>query len=145
MAVGVVACRATVYRRDRWVEVEEFMDPALELGGKLVDDYLAEQEADPEMAAALARARTRVGSKVAQQNSGGLVALRLSAGLSQQQLAERLGAHQPSIARWERKPEQMTYSTIVLMAKALGVPEQAIFDAQRGERTVEPQSVSDHA
>ncbi|WP_439518488.1 helix-turn-helix domain-containing protein [Hydrogenophaga sp.] len=116
--------------------MDEFMDTALEAGGQLVEDYLAEQEADPEMAAALARARAKISSKVAQQSAGGLAALRLNAGLSQQQLAERIGAHQPSVARWERKPEQMTYSTIVLIAGALGVPEQAIFDAQRSRTVV---------
>ena len=57
--------------------------------------------------------------------------LRLNKGLSQLQLAQRLNTHQPAIARWERNPEQMTYSTICQIASALGVTEQEIFDATR--------------
>lgn len=131
VAIGVVECRASVLRHDEWVAIEELDDPALADGGMLLDDYLVEQQGDPEMAEALRRARVRIASQSAQHGASGLALLRLKAGLSQKQLAERLGTHQPNIARWERRPEQMTYSSITQLAEALGVNEQAIFDAQR--------------
>jgi transcriptional regulator with XRE-family HTH domain len=42
-------------------------------------------------------------------------------GLSQQQLAERLGIKQSSVARWERDPSTMLVATMRRMAEVLGV------------------------
>ena len=130
VAVGKVTFRGTILRDDRWVPLEEFgADPVLARGGVLVEDYMATQEAKPDMAAALVRARIRAGNAAVGQSGGGLSGLRLRAGLSQSQIAQRMKTHQPSIARWEKDPEQMTLPTIRQMAAALGVPEQALFDA----------------
>lgn len=124
--------RATVYSQQHWVAITELgEDRAIANGGMFAQEYVAAQEANPVMAAALARVRAKVGEAAVKAKGGGLAALRLRAGLSQQQLAEKMKTHQPSVARWERTPGQMNFATIQQMAEALGVAEQAIFDAQR--------------
>lgn len=102
--------------------------PALQAGQLAAADYLAQVEADPRRAAALARARVRAG-RVNAAATQTLSQLRLSAGLSQAQLAERLGTQQPNIARWERDPRNMNVETIHRFAAALGVPPDAVFKA----------------
>lgn len=59
----------------------------------------------------------------------GLLALRMQAGLSQTELAQRMGTHQPSIARWERAPMSMSAQNMNAMAIALGVPAVDVFTA----------------
>lgn len=130
--VGRVEMRATIYQHQHWVDLRSFdADPVVAQGGQYADVYVAQQESDPAMAEAMQRMRRRIGAVAVSQPGSGLAALRMRAGLSQRQLAERLGNHQPAIARWERNPEQMSFKSIQDMAAALGVPEQAIFDAQR--------------
>jgi len=146
--VGHLTIRATVYKNDCWQDLAGVVqkDPALSRGGVLAHDYMKAQEANPAMAAALQRIRARVGASAAGLPGAGLAALRLKAGLSQAQLAQRLQTQQPSVARWERNPEQMTLPTIRQMAAALGVKEQAIFDVLANfvqeQRT--PQSLEVH-
>lgn len=131
---GTVQMRACVVDSERWVDLLSLeSDAVIAKGGQHLKSLIAEQEADPAMAAALARARRRAGQRASAADAiCGIAALRLSAGLSQRQLAERLSTQQPAVARWERDPEQMTLPTIRQLAAALGVPEQAIFDAVRG-------------
>lgn len=105
--------------------------PPLRTGELSASDYLAKIEADPRKSAALARARARVGQRVADNEVISLTKLRLSARLSQAQLAARLGTQQPNIARWEREPKNMTVETVFRFAEALGVEPTAVLEATR--------------
>ena len=105
--------------------IEDSDDPALARGGVDVGAYLAQQERDPEMAAAMAAMRRRVAPTRHQPT---LATLRQHAGLSQSQLAATMGTQQPNIARWERDPAQMTARTIQRLAAVLRVTEQEIHD-----------------
>lgn len=91
---------------------------------------------DPRKAAALARARARIGEyleDVAPLELS-LVALRLRAGLSQTQLAERMGKQQSNVSRMEKDPGDMQLSTMKKLAEALGVQLSEIVDAlERGQ------------
>jgi len=94
-------------------------------------EYLARVEADPRKSAALARARGRAGQRVSENEAISLTKLRLSAKLSQAQLALKLGTQQPNIARWERDPKNMTVETVFRFAEALGVEPTAVLEATR--------------
>jgi transcriptional regulator with XRE-family HTH domain len=48
--------------------------------------------------------------------------LRERAGLTQQQLADRLGVDQASVSRWEREKGEPGVSQVALLASVLGVP-----------------------
>ncbi|MBM3965750.1 MAG: helix-turn-helix transcriptional regulator [Planctomycetes bacterium] len=77
--------------------LQEFLDVATRLQRKPNDDI-----GNPEL-----------GARVAQ--------LRKAAGLSQLQLAEKLGVTQPLISRYEKGDRRMYDDLIVVLAKALGV------------------------
>ena len=63
-----------------------------------------------------------------------LHALREQAGLSQQQLAERLGLPQTSYAYWERHPVALRPDQIVALANALGVSLDQLFGDDAAKR-----------
>lgn len=79
----------------------------------------------------MAKVRRKVGAAQATEAGCGLAALRLSAGLSQKTLAERMGKQQPAIARWERNPSQMQIETAFAYCEALGITLQEFQDAIR--------------
>lgn len=105
--------------------------PPLRSGELNASEYLARVEADPRKSAALARARGRAGQRVSENEAISLTKLRLSAKLSQAQLALKLGTQQPNIARWERDPKNMTVETVFRFAEALGVEPTAVLEATR--------------
>lgn len=122
--------RATLYQGNQWAPLESLMDdPALLNGGMTADDFLAHLLADPEMADAVRHVRQEVGTVQAQHHGCGLAALRLQAGLSQKEQAQRMGKLQPAIARWERDPEQMTVRNVHQYCESLGITEQMFHDA----------------
>lgn len=124
--VGQLTVRATLFQQSKWVDLE-IGDPVLECGGELVADYIAQQEMNPAMAQAMERMRRKIGTAISNRPRSGLAALRFKAGLSQQQLADRMETQQPNIARWERHPEQMTVLTIRKLAHALEIDAQELF------------------
>ena len=78
---------------------------------------------NPLRAAAIAKGRQRL-AKVADHLNPGfrpLSALRLAAGLSQSELAEKMSMKQPNIARFEKKPGDPSLSTLQKLATVLGV------------------------
>lgn len=105
--------------------------PALRPGELSAADYLAAVEADPRKSAALARARARAGQSVSEIGGTNLAKLRLSAKMSQAQLAAKLGTQQPNVARWERDPKNMTAETVFRFAEALGVNATEVLEATR--------------
>lgn len=142
VATGEVTFRTTVVRNDLLLVVEDSQaDPVVACGGVEVDQFLAEQERDPEMAAAMAAMRKRIAAERSKHAPLTLAVLRQRAGLSQAQLAAAMETSQPNIARWEKDPEQMTAKSIKRMATALHVKEQDIHDAMNHQ----PQRVLEHA
>ncbi len=115
-----------------WIDIQPVTDdPAMASGGVELGEYLARRARDPKRADRLTRARKKLGDAMvaSQAQRGGLAALRLKAGLSQEALARRMDTQQPSIARWERAPEQMNYTTTMKLAAALGVSAQDVSNA----------------
>ncbi len=55
--------------------------------------------------------------------------LRKAAGLTQAQAALKIGKHQQDISRWERGIHNPGLKSMWLLAKAYGVPVEAIFTA----------------
>lgn len=121
-ASGSLTVTASSLRHDQWLSlpVEVISDEH----GHDAAEFVQRRGRTPERAARLAAMRERVGNTLADQANAkplGLAGLRLRAGLSQQQLAERLGTQQPSVARWERDPSTMLVLTMRRMAEVLGV------------------------
>lgn len=93
-----------------------------------IEDRAAELEHNPKRAAALAKARQRLAKTV--HPDAPLAALRMSRGLSQRALAERLGTSQSRLSRIEAGLDDPRLSTVRKLADALVVDintiEQAI-------------------
>ena len=86
---------------------------------------------NPLRAAAIVKGRQRL-AKVADQLNPGfrpLSALRLSAGLSQSELAEKMEMKQPNIARLEKKPGDPSLSTLQKLATVFGVDIREVIAA----------------
>jgi len=62
-----------------------------------------------------------------------LHALREQAGLSQQQVAERLGLTQRAYAYWERNPVALRPEQLVKLAEILGVSVEELLNTQGGK------------
>lgn len=143
-ATGAVTFRTTLLRHDKMVVLEDSQtDPVLARGGMGLKQFLAQQERNPAMAAALASMRQRVAARHAMCS---LATLRQRKGLSQSQLAAALETSQPNIARWEKDPEQMTAKSIQRMAAALQVSEQDIHNAMKSPSSAQVLATqADHA
>ncbi|WP_462387260.1 helix-turn-helix domain-containing protein [Acidovorax sp. Q11] len=129
IATGAVTFRTTLLRHGQALVVEDSQaDPVVARGGMELSQYLARQERNPAMAAAMAAMRQRLAAGHA---ACGLATLRQRKGMSQTQLAAALQTSQPNIARWEKDPEQMTARNIQRLAQALQVSEQEIHNAMK--------------
>jgi DNA-binding XRE family transcriptional regulator len=84
-----------------------------------IDDYVAQLEADPEWADELKRSRMELAVQIDGLSS--LASMRLTRGLSQRQLAERIGASQPQIARLEQGKGNPEVATLRKLARELQV------------------------
>jgi ribosome-binding protein aMBF1 (putative translation factor) len=103
--------------------VKEVRTPSVP-AGKPYSSRLNKIAADPQKAAGVAAARARMGdwmSKEASMRPVALSALRLRAGLSQAELAEKLNTSQPNIARFEKSPGNPSLESIKGWSAALGV------------------------
>lgn len=99
------------------------------------DALLAEMEANPEEAALLAQSRHKLAREF-YPDAPTLAALRLAAGLSQQQLAQACGWSQPTIARYESGRHQPTLDNARVLTAALGVDMNTLDQAFRNTRPV---------
>lgn len=88
-------------------------------------------ENNPQRAAAVVRAHQRLGRALvaAGDQRFGLAALRLQAGFSQHALAERMSTQQANISRWESASVDLQASSIVKLAKVLGVSPATVLEA----------------
>ena len=131
MAVtGTLTVQATLLRTDRWVDVTVHQEPDPHEQDALA--FAARRASNPARAARLQAMRERLGTALQQQNGAaeaGLAGLRLKAGLSQQQVAQRMDTQQPSVARWERDPASMRVATMQRLAQVLGVDLAAMAQA----------------
>lgn len=87
------------------------------------DERAARMKKNPLRAAAIVKGRQRLAKVLESRNPGfrPLSALRLAAGMSQIELATRMGMKQPNIARLEKSPGDPSLSTLKRLAGALGV------------------------
>jgi transcriptional regulator with XRE-family HTH domain len=79
--------------------------------------------------------------------AGQLLSVRLDAGVTQQQLAERTGISQPDISRYERGLGNPTRATIDALAVELGAHLELVRNTRSASSTTEsqPQPVGDPA
>lgn len=97
--------------------------------GTNIKSRIERLERNPARAAGLKLARQRLGRSLQaadEHKQHSLAALRLQAGLSQEKLAELMDMQQPNIARLERSPGNLHASTVMKLAKALGVDPMLI-------------------
>lgn len=111
----------------------EFSAPrSLPLPGSVnVDALVKEAEADTNKAAYMQRARKRLAATLYADEPETLSALRLAAGYSQAQLADKASTSQPHIARIERGQTDPGTDMVARIAKALGVDEMRVYRAIR--------------
>lgn len=114
----------------------EFSSPALPPlpKTKSLASVIARFEADPARAAHLRRARQDLGRQFSGSSRQSPRALRLAAGLSQTQLAERIGTVQSHVARIEAGQNDPGTDLIVRLAAALHVEPEVVFSAVRKVR-----------
>lgn len=136
---GHATMRATLRVNNKWVPLDPLADdPAILNGGTEAGEFFARRSRDPVRAVRLATARKKLGQALEATHGQrtGLVALRMKAGFSQTELAQRLGTQQPSVARWERSPEKMGFEAIEAWANALNVDTMDVCAAIKAQREV---------
>jgi len=101
-----------------------------------IDDLVNEFEADPEMAGHLANARRSLSDNLYAENQNTLTSARLAAGMSQTQLAERVGTSQSHIAKIELGRTDPSTDLIARIAQALDTDEHIVFIAVRTQRAL---------
>lgn len=95
-----------------------------------IDDLLAELVSSPEDEQEMKLARRQVGTFLEHERlGGGLRALRLKEGLSQQRLAELAGMTQPKVARLEQGIGDPQASTLARIATALNCKAEQVYVA----------------
>jgi DNA-binding XRE family transcriptional regulator len=99
-----------------------------------LDSVLKEFESDPVMAGYMAEARQDLARSLYADEPNTLSTLRLAAGLSQAELARRIGTSQPHIARIESGLNDPTTDVVVRIAVGLGVDHVTAFNAIREKR-----------
>jgi predicted transcriptional regulator len=98
-----------------------------------LDSVTRKHEADPKKAQLLADARKNLALTLYADEPETLSALRLTAGLSQTQLAMLVETSQPHIARIEGGQNDPSTDLIARIAKALNVKEERAFRAIRNQ------------
>ncbi len=96
-----------------------------------IGDLVEEFSADPGMAAAIVTARQNLAKTLYSDEIDSLSALRLLAGLSQSQLAERVGTSQSHIARIEAGQTDPSTDVISRIAKSINIDDGVAFSAIR--------------
>ncbi len=95
-----------------------------------IDDLIAELAGSPEDVQEMREARRQIGGFLEMEGlGGGLRALRLREGLSQQKLAELAGMTQPKIARLEQGIGDPQASTLARIAAVLNCGPEQVYAA----------------
>lgn len=103
-------------------------------GMKSIKDLVTTWEKDPQKSSSLKKARIKLARKLDENGAFSLSRIRLMKGLSQTQLAERMGIFQSNIAKIENGKDDVKMSTIENLAVALGESENVIFSAISNQR-----------
>jgi DNA-binding XRE family transcriptional regulator len=113
-----------------------FPTPAPALGRtRSLRAVLAKRENDPRFAGHLAEARKHLAREAfPEEGKRSLQGLRLAAGLSQTQVAEKIGTAQSHIALIEQGKNDPGTDLITRIADALGVESEVVFGAVRAAR-----------
>ena len=107
-------------------EVENIDNPAIRNEGMSLANLLNREMADSDVSNRVSVARRRLGQA---QKENGLAKLRLSAGLSQKNVADAMGLQQPAIARWERHPGSISAENMRSLARALNLSMSDVAEA----------------
>lgn len=92
-------------------------------------EVIAEAESDPERRRGLQEARRKFAEELERRGFQGLSLLRLRKGMSQRDLAERVGTSQSHIAEIEAGRGRPRTDTVARIAEALGVDEGEVVRA----------------
>ena len=136
--LGTASIRATMFVNGKEVDIDPLSDDlAILNGGSEAGEFIKRRMRDPARAARMSAVRKSLGASLERtyQGKGGLAYLRLKAGLSQAEVAIRMGTQQPSIARWERNPKIMGFENLQAYAKALGLKTTDICTAIEDSQT----------
>ena len=98
-----------------------------------IDDLVAEFEQSEEAAEAIAKGRRWVAKTFYSSQPSSIALLRLQKGWSQANLAKRASTSQSYIARLELGNVDPQVSTVIKIARALGVPVAAVVEAISSE------------
>lgn len=120
-----VDCKTFFVADARTHRVDESLD---------IDDFVAQLEADKGVRDDLVAARQWLAEEFEGVNLS-LRALRLRAGLSQQQLALALGLSQPNISAFESGAREPTVKTVRKLSRALNVSTDTVIAAITNEET----------
>lgn len=99
-----------------------------------IDDFVKDIEADPDVAKALSSSRQRFAKAAYSNKPQTLTSLRLSAGLSQDQLAQNSGTSQSHIAKIEAGKNDPSTDMIQKIAVALALDPALVFNAISNQR-----------
>jgi len=103
--------------------------PPILSGAIDIDDLVAEFEQSDEAAEAIAKGRQWVAKSFYSSRPSSIALLRLQKGWSQAALAKRASTSQSYIARLELGNVDPQVSTVIKIARALGVPVVAVVEA----------------
>lgn len=92
-----------------------------------IDKFISEVSQDKESAALISEGRRWVADALLKDEPESLKRVRLSKGLSQAQLADMTGTSQAHIARLENGVTEPQVSTVLKLAKALGIKAEELF------------------
>jgi DNA-binding XRE family transcriptional regulator len=136
LPIGLLSSPQSTERPSGQVFYGEFSPPrALPLPNtKSLSDVLARFQSNPAIAERMPEARRKLGGVLYAKGPATLASLRLRAGLSQAQLAEKINSSQPHIARIERGQTDPGTDTVARIAEALGVEAAAVFKAVQVQR-----------
>lgn len=103
--------------------------PPLLSGAIDIDDLVAEFEQSTEAAEAIAKGRQWVAKSFYSSRPSSIALLRLQKGWSQAELAKQASTSQSYIARLELGNVDPQVSTVIKIARALGVPAASVVEA----------------
>jgi len=107
--------------------------PPLLPGALDIDDLVAEFEQSGEAAEAISKGRQWVAKTFYRNQPSSIARLRLEKGWSQAELAKRASTSQPYIARLELGNVDPQVSTVIKIARALGMPVATVVEAISSE------------
>lgn len=99
------------------------------VGARLLDDFLDEFEALPEIAEHLPAARQSLADEWTSRRPATLRDLRLRCGLSQKEFGEKIGSSQAAVSAYEKRQQKPGEDVLRRMAAALAVDFNTLMDA----------------